>query len=453
MPYTVEETGPHSRTAQVTVPVEEYKRRFNKALRQLSKRVKLSGFRKGKIPLSVMRRQYGESVQRDIIEELLRAHVDEVLQEGAERVIYLGQPEITRLPSDEEPMEFTIDYELRPEVDPIGYLGLEVGKPTPQVDGEAIDARIEELRQEHATLEPIPLRTTIRQGDIVELDFEALGDDPALEELQGEAVQIEVGSDQSIEGIEEALEGAEFGAHLTTTIQLAEDFPIEELQGRDVELDLWVRSVKKRQLPEVDDEFAVDTGLGQTLIELRSNLRDELRHELEHQARHIAEDNLVEKLLEQNEFELPEQFVQEQIERQLASQFQQMTGQQIDPRMLRGEEFAEMREGNRDQVIKGIKSEFLLMAIAEKEELQVTEQDLQEYFEHQAQHAGVPVKVFESYARQDDQRLQQAAGSALLEKTLTHLLEQASFVESEWPEQAAPEAAGLSEPEVGDEEE
>ncbi len=449
MPYELEETGELSRMAHVTVPVSEYQKHFNKALRQLSKRVKISGFRKGKIPMSVMRQRYGNQVMQDVIETLLRTHVDEVLEDGG-RIIHMEQPEVTQLPNDKQPMTFNLEYEIRPEIDPIGYMGLEVGKPTVEIENDAVDARIEELREEYATLQPIALRTEIREGDIVELDFHALGDDPALEQLQGEGVQIEVGAGQSLPGIEEALEGAEFNAMITTTVQLGDEFPVDELKDRDVELQLNIKSVKKRVLPTVDDEFAVDTGVGDTLIELRSNIRKELAEERGQDARHIAEDNLVDKLLEQNDFPLPEKFLTQQVDQTIQQQFQQMMGQQIDLNMLRGSEaFDEMRETLRPDVARKLRSEFLLLSIAEKEDYQVTDEDLKEYCAHQAQYMGTDADTFERWLRSDQNRLQQAAASALLEKTLTQLLGEATIVETEWPEED--EEVGL-EPEAPAEE-
>jgi trigger factor len=434
MPYQVEETGTYSRKVQVTVPAEDYQQEMNKTLRKLSKRVKISGFRKGKIPLSVMRRHYGEQVRGDVIEQLLRDNIDQVL-EDQDKVIYLGQPSISALPQGQSPLEFSVDVELRPSVDPVGYMGLEVERPKVEVTDEQVDERLEALREQFATLEPIALREEVKEGDIVELDFRAVGDEPALEQLSGDDVQIEVGANQSLPGIEEALVGAAFGSTVTTTIQLPEDFPIAELADQDVQLEIKIKSVKKRVLPEVDDEFAADTGKGQTLIELRANIREEIVQGLAHQAQHLAEDSLVERLLEQNPVELPPLFVLEQIDNRIAQQFQQMTGQQIDPRMIAGNEsFDGMREDLRENTETQLKSEFLLMAIAEKEGIQVNDADLTAFFEHQSMHMEVDAKTLERFYRQDQSRLQQAAGSALLEKTLGILLAEAKIVDVEWPE-------------------
>lgn len=434
MPYQVEETGALSRLAKVVVPAEDFRRDFNKALKSLSSRVKLSGFRKGKIPLSVMKRNYGQSVMPDVVDGLLRSHIDTILNE-AERVIYLGRAEVSQLPSDSKPMEFSVEFELRPEIDPIGYMGVEVERPSTAVSDEEVDEQLEALRTQHATLDPIEGRETIESGDVVEFDYKALGEGEELEQFNAENVQVEVGAGEALPGIEAALEGAAFGATVTATVQLGEGFPIESLRDTDVELELAIKSVKKRNLPELDDEFAVDTGMGETLAELRESVRGQIEAAKAHTARHVAEENLVEALLASNTFELPPKFVAEQVDGALEEQRQRAatSGQPFD------------EEAARERRVEQIRAEFLLMSIAEAEELKVEDADLKDYFAHQAQHAGVPVEMFERYMRQDGDRLRQAAASALLEKTLTHLIDKASIVETEWPTDEGGEDAASEE--------
>ncbi len=440
MAYQIEEVGTLGRRADVEVPAERFNRSYTGALRKLSKRVRLPGFRKGKIPLSVMKRNYGPNVMQDVIEELLRENIDAIVA-SAERVIYLAQPNVTQLPSESEPMKFSVEFELRPDLDPVGYMGMDVERPSVEVDDAKVDEQIERLREQNGVLVPIEDRKKIEEGDTVTLDFKALGDDdPALEEMQGNDVVIKVGAGQAMAGIEDALKGAEFDSTVTTKVELDANFPVESLQGKEVELEIVIKEVKASQLPELDDEFAKDLGLGETLDELKAKVTEDLAHQLEHDARHIAEENLVGKLIESTPFELPPQFVEEQIDRSLAADFQRMTGQQVDPSILRGEQFNAMRDQARESVERQIKSEFLLMAIANKESLKVNDEDLRAYCVHRAQHMqGVDAGMYERFIRQDQQRLQQAAAEALLEKTLSHLLSEAKIVEGAWPGDEASE--------------
>lgn len=441
MPYELEETGALERVASVTVPSETFRRSYNKALKQLSKRVRIPGFRKGKIPLSVMKRNYGDAVIRDVIEEIVDEQIKSLLDD-VDGVIFLGQPQVTSIPAGDEDMHFTVDFELRPSIDPIGYMGVEVGKPAVEIDDEAVDERIEALRKEHATLQPIAIREEIAEGDSVTLDFKALGDDEELDQLAGEGVTVVVGSGQALPGIEDALIGQAFDAVINTTIQIEDNFPIESLRDRDVELELVVKSVKKEVLPEVDDEFALDTGMGKTLIEMRTNIREELAEDLNARANGIARDNLLDALIAQNDFELPPKFLEQQTRQAVQMQLEQLMQQGIDFRQL-GINPEDMVGNMKDSQAKQIKRDFLLMAIADTEDVEVEQDDVNAAISREAAGYNVDDNTYRNFLQSDRDRYMQFVGSVRLEKTIDLLLSEASFVDVDWPEDApALEAAG-----------
>ncbi len=437
MPYEVEETGNLTRTAQVTVPAEEYNQRVNAALKELSKSVKVRGFRKGKVPLGVMKKRYGASVQQDVIEDLVRSKVNEILSDSEQPVIHVGQPSVDSTPEDEGGLQFSVDFELRPEIDPIGYLGLQLEREAAEVSGEDIDERLESMRHQYATLEPIAFRTTIEEGDVVTFDYHAVDaeESEALQGIEGENAQIEIGQGQSIAGLEEGLIGKDFDSTFTVEVTPDEGFPVEELRGETFELEVTVTSVKRQVLPELDDEFAKDTGEAETLLELRANVREELEEELEHQAMHEVEDQLLDKLVEQNQFELPPQFVDEQVKHERNQRYQmlqQFAQQGMSPEAL-GIDIDEFTGGEalKQDVEDRVRADFLLMAIAEKEGLELEEEDLLSYIQHRAQHSGMPPQQFMSYLLQDQEQLRQANMMALLEKTKRFLIDKAEFEEVE----------------------
>lgn len=431
MPYNVEETGQLSRKAEVVVPRDEYQKNVETELRKLSGRVKVRGFRKGKIPMGVLKQRYGDAVQRDVVDALVNRYVDEILQKE-EDVLFVSRPEVTKFDEDGVGLEFRVEFEIRPPIDPIGYLGVSVEKPRVEVESDAIDKELESLRKQFATLEPIPLRQTIKEGDVVTFDFAAVSDDPELAEFKGEDAQLTIGEGTAMPGIEDALIGAKFDATVRTKITPDENFPIESAQGKEIELDITIKSVKQRVLPELDDDFARDTGEAETLLELRQKIRESLAHNKEHEAGHLAEGNLIERLLDQNDFEIPPLFLRQQIDNNIRRQLNQLAQQGINPDEL-GLDLDKIREDLREETEEQIKAEFLLMAIAEKEKLEVGEQDLQNFFMHQAMHSGVTPEQLVRWYRQDRSRMQQAAGSALLEKTVNYLLEEADIKEVDWP--------------------
>lgn len=430
MPYELQQTGELTQTAAVTVPGKAFQKEVNKALQQLSGRVKVPGFRKGHIPLQVMQQRYGDSVTRDVIESLVQKHVDEILQEF-NNVLYLETPRVTELPGkDSGEMKFSFTFELSPQVDPVGYLGVEIKRPRVDVSAEDIDKTVAELQERLATLEPIALRTTIATGDVVTLDFQALGDDERLADLRGNDVQVEVGQGMALPGIEQALEGAAFDAVLQTEVIPGDAFPIEEYRQQPLQVKLTVKNVQRRVRPELTDDFAKSTAQGATMLELRANIRKRLAEQREHQAEHVASDSLMERLLEANSIALPERFVEQQVHEAAQRQVSMFERQGVSIEQL-GIDIEAIKADMRESVITNIKSDFLLSAIARKEELKVEEGDLQAYFEHRALHMGVTARQLESYIRQDADGLRHAFAEALLEKTRRHLIAQATVVETE----------------------
>ena len=417
MPYEVEETGNLTRTAQVTVEPEEYKSRVNDALRELSKDVNIRGFRKGKVPLSVMKKRYGAQVQQDVVEDLVRDKLNEIVSESEEAIIHVGQPDLASTPEDDEGLQFSVEFEIRPDIDPIGYLGLELERSTSEVTSEEIDQRLEAMRHEYAALEPIAFRDTIEEGDVVTFDYKAIGDREELEGIEGENAQIEVGEGQAISGLDEGLIGVDFDSTVTVDVTPEEHFPVEELVGETFELEVDIKSVKKQVLPELDDDFAKDTGDAETLLELRGQIREELEEEREHEAMHAAEDELVEKLLEQNPFELPPRFVEEQVNRERNQRLQmleQFTQQGMSPEQLGIDMDDFTGDEVQGDVEDRIRADFLFLAIAEKEGLELEEDDLRSYIEHRARHSRVSPQQLMMQMMQDQEQLRQTPNGAVI---------------------------------------
>lgn len=433
MPYEVEESGSLTRTASVTIPNDEYQTNVDKALRKLAGRVKIRGFRKGKVPLTVLRQKYGDSVQQDVIQEIVNRYVDEIVK-GAENVLFVDQPRVTKFQENGVGLEFEVAFEVRPDVDPIGYLGLAVEKPKIEIENDDVDAELEGMRRQFSSLEPIELRTAIAEGDVVTFDFEALGrdEDEDLADFEGTDAQITIGEANALPGMEDALLGQAFDATVVATVEPADNYQIEKLRGKKFDVQITVKSVKARVLPELDDDFAADTGEAQTLLELRQKVKEQLAHQQEHSAGHYAENDLMERLLDQNDFDLPPLFVRQQIDNKINQQLRQLTQQGMDLKNL-NLDVDKIREDLREETEDQLRAEFLLLAIAEKEQLQINDEDMEAFFQHQSMHMNAPADQIKRFYQQDRNRWQQAAGSALLEKTVNFLLEKADIKEIEWP--------------------
>ena len=446
MGYDLEETGDLTRKATITVSGQEFRSEEDEALQNLRGEVDIEGFRKGKVPLNVVRSRYGEKVRGEIVEQFVQERLQEVLEDYSDRLLNLEQPEVLDVPDaeGEGDLKFAVEFEVRPDLDPVGYLGFEVEKPEPEIDNDEVDEQLEQLREEHARLEPIELRSTIREDDVVTFDFEPVDDRRELQDFTGEDVEAEVGEGEVLPGIEEALEGADIGGHTVAEIEADDRFPIEELRGETIELNINIKSAKQKILPELNDEFAKDTGEARTLLDLRSQVREQLEEGQEHRARHVAEENLLDKLIEQNKFDVPPQFLEEQVESELERRTEMYQQQGLDLEEA-GIDPEALKDDLRGEVEQSLKTEFILLAIAEKEELEVEEHDLDEFFEHQARHdERVSAQELKRQMQQDEERWEGVKYQVLMEKTKSYLLDEAEFVEGEWPEQAQPGMPGAA---------
>src|SRR5690554_3167239 len=437
MPYEVEETGNLTRLVTVTVPADERKSRVNKELKKLAKTVKIRGFRKGAVPFGEVKKRYGFEVDRDIVENLVRENLNKIVEESEQTVLHLGSPEFGDAAADDEgDITFTVDVEVRGDVDPVGYLGLKLQKEKIEITSEDVDARLEQLRDRYATLEPIAFRETIAEGDVVTFDYEAQGADenPELANFKGQGGQLEIGVEGSaISGLQEGLVGLAFDATKVIEVSPDENFGIPSLAGEKIALEVTVTEVKHKVLPELDDEFAKDTGQGETLLELRAKLREELEKGQEHDAMHALQSQVLEKLIEQNAIELPPKFVQEQLDNernQRLRALQQAIQQGMNPASLGIdlETYADP-EAFRPDVERGICVDFLLSSIFEKEELKLEEADLMATIEHQAMHQRVQPQQLLQQLLQDENGMAQIQHMAMLEKTRIFLVEKGEIEE------------------------
>lgn len=432
MAFEVEQTNDVVRTASVHINYQAYEAGVTRALRKLANRAKIRGFRKGKIPLNVLRQHYGQSVQSEVIEDLLRTSIDEIISE-LKTVLFVSEPQITSLPIAGDDFRFMVEVEVRPDIDPIGYKGIRIDRPAIVVDEADIDKELKLLRREHAKTSPSPIegRNNIQKGDLVTFSFAAESDDPDLAYFRGEEAQVRVGDGLAMAGVEEALEGATFDAELVVHVTADDTFSVKDLRGRSFPVKINVQMVEAQALPELDDQFAKDTGEAETIEELRNLIRESLARSQEHDARHFAEDQLVGALLANHSFDLPPRYFELQLEdavRQQLGQMGQMDEQQVQ--ML----VPAMKESLRDKCEQEIRTEFIMLAIADKEGITVDNDDLRETIEHQAQHMGVEPLALLRYLNSDKDALYRMMTTARLEKTMAWIIDHATVSEISWEE-------------------
>lgn len=429
MAHQVEVTSETTRKASVEIPRSDYEAGVNRALRKLSNRVKLRGFRKGKIPLNVMKQHYGQAVQSDVLDELLNKSIQTVMEDLKE-VIYVDQPNIQSLPiGGNDDFKFTVELEVRPNIDPIGYKGIEVERPAITIGDEEVNLELMAIRRQQGVSTPIEGRDTIQEGDLVTFDFKALADDEELQDFQGENAEVRIGDSVAMPGIEEALTGAKFDATVVANVKTDDKFRVESLRNKTFDVEITVKKVVAQTLHDLNDELAKKVKMGETVDELKANIRERLEDRLAHDARHHAEEDLLDKLLEQNAFDLPPRFLDQDLMQTVKRQLQQF--QNMDEQIL-NQLAMSMKETVRYERERALKSDFLIHAIADKEEIKVENEDLQKTIEHQAMHMNATPTQLMNFLRQNQDALRQMMSTARVEKTVTWLVENATIVDISW---------------------
>ena len=375
MKSTVEKLSPTRVRINVEVPFAELEPDIDKAFKQLAKQIRLPGFRPGKAPRKLLEARVGRgAVLEQVVNDALPVRYSQAIT--SESLQPIGQPEIevTKLEDNEE-LVFTAEVDVRPEIDLPDLSTVKIVVDPISVTDEDIDAEVEALQKRFGTLTGVD--RAAEDGDFVSIDLSATVDGKDVPEAQTEGLSHEIGSGQLIDGLDEAIIGLKEGESKTFTTKLVAG----EHAGQDAEVTVTVKSVKVRELPELDDEFAQLASEFDTIDELRADLREKVTRVKTVQQAEAIRDKAIEVLLEQTEVPLPEAVVQAQVDDALHNAIhgldhdEERFAEQLKEQGSSREEFD---ADNRANAEKAIKTQLLMDAIADKLEIQVGQNDLTE---------------------------------------------------------------------------
>jgi trigger factor len=424
MPETVTTTVtelPESRVrVEAQVAAEEVERRIQQAARELGRQMRVPGFRKGKVPATVVIRRLGREA---VLDEALRSslggwYADAIDEAG---IAPVGDPDLDvpkELPGQGEPLQFSIEIGVRPAAKLGQYKGLEVGRREPHVEDAQIDEEIERLRDRLAALETV--ERPAENGDYVVIDYLGTVDGEPFPGGEGRDQLLELGSGRLVPGFEGQLIGASAGEERTVTITFPEDYPATELAGREAQFAVTVSEVKEKRLPELDDEFASEAAGFDTLGELREDIAERLRGLDERAIEREFEDAVVEAAVAEAEVEVPEALVHARAHELLEDTFAMLARQGISKE-------AYMQISDRDEetlaheaepeAAAALKREAVLAAVVEAEGIEPTDDEVRDALAPSAERQGTTVeKLFErlrSSARMDRIRNEVAIRQAI----------------------------------------
>ncbi|MFN3001912.1 trigger factor [Mycolicibacterium wolinskyi] len=375
MKSTVEQLSPTRVRINVEVPFTELEPDFDRAFKELAKQVRLPGFRPGKAPRKLLEARIGRgAVLEQVVNDALPSRYSEAV--STQDVKPLGQPEIeiTKLEDNEE-LVFTAEVDVRPEITLPDLEALKITVDPIEVTDEEVDTELQNLRARFGTLTGV--ERGAQDGDFVSIDLSATVDGKEVPEAATEGLSHEVGSGQLIEGLDDAIKGLKAGESKVFTTKLAAG----EYAGQDAEVTVTVKSVKERELPEPDDEFAQLASEFDTIEELKNNLVDQVRRVKSVQQAEQIRDKAIEALLEQTEVPLPEKIVQAQVDETLHNAIHGLDHDEdkfAEQLTEQGSSREEFDTDNRSNAEKAVKTQLLMDAVADKLDIQVGQNDLTE---------------------------------------------------------------------------
>jgi len=401
------------REISVEIPADVVTKQQETLVQQYSKQARIPGFRKGKVPASMVRNKFSGEITSEVVEKLVPQYFKEgVLKAGFRPV---SQPHIYGLEyTPGEPMKFKAAFEVLPEFELSDYKETKVAKPQINVTDEEVDAEVKQLQERQASYDPIDDERGAKKGEFVQVSFEATpksgadaeteskqegsaegaeGAQKPVQPVQMDEVLVEIGGENTIPEFTKHLSGAKAGEERNFDVSYADDFYDKRLAGQVFSYKVKVNALKKKTVPELNDEFAQELSPElKTFDDLKKLIRDNMEAERRHKLEHEAKDQLVEELLAKNDFSVPRSMVEHQIELRLERGLRALAAQGMKTEDMRHMDFARLRAGQLDAAIKEVKASVLLAKIAIAEKIQVTDEDLDQEIAAMAQQMKQPVE-------------------------------------------------------------
>ena len=364
----------------IEVPTEELEKAVEKVYQSQKKNISIPGFRKGKVPRTMVEKMYGAEVfYQDAANEIIPDAYEAALKEVEEEIVSMPEVDVVQMKKG-EPFIFTAEVALKPEVKLGQYKGVEVDKIDVTVSDEEVEAEIEKEREKNARTVEVTDRA-VKDGDTVSLDFEGFVDGAAFEGGKGENYPLTIGSGAFIPGFEEQLVGTEIGADVEVNVTFPEDYQADNLAGKAAVFKCKVNEIKEKLLPEVDDEFASEVSAFDTLEAYKADLKQNLEDKKFKEAKSAKTDAVIDAIIASSEMDIPEAMIKTE-QRQMLNDFaqrMQMQGLSMEQYFQFTGTTADMlMEQSKPQAEQRIKTSLVIDAIVAAENIEATEEEFAE---------------------------------------------------------------------------
>jgi trigger factor len=421
MQVSVETTTGLERRMTVGVPASDVDNSVTQKLKETARRVRIDGFRPGKVPVSVVKQRYGDGIRAEVLEEVVRSQYVQALTQ--EKIVPAGSPsiEFTKDVAGED-VEFVATFEVFPEVELAGFDGFEFERSKAEITDADVEKMLENLQKQRAN--HVTVERAAKDGDRVKVDFAGKIDGEVFDGGTAEGQFVTLGSGQMIPGFESGIEGMSAGEEKAIDVTFPEDYGNKELAGKAAVFDITVHEVSEAELPEMNEEFfsafgAEGKDVDSFKVEVRQNMERESRTALEGKLKN----SVIDKLVEVNEFDVPKALVQEEIQRLKQQAVQQFGGDaQMDPNSLPDELFTEQGQ-------RRVKVGLIMNEVISKAEIEADEEAVKSYIADQASVYQDPQQVIDYY-NTNPEMLNQVKAVVVENSAVDHILENSKVVDA-----------------------
>lgn len=375
------------REIQVEIPAEVVANQTETIVRKYTKMARVPGFRRGKVPAGLIRQRFADDVNSEVVEALVPEYFR---QETEKQQLHpVSQPRVTDLHLHEgEPLRFKATFEVLPEIEVSGYNEIRPEHKDTSVSDEELENTLKGIQEQHASYNAVSEERPLADGDFAQVSFEgvpkpeapaegASEQDKQQQPVKVDEVLVEIGATNTVKEFSENLRGAKVGETKSFEVTYPEDFSDQRLAGKVLTYTVTVNGIKSKQMPELNDDFAKQVGEFETLEALKTRIRDGIKAEKEHQAEHEAKEKIVDELVKLTDFPVPESLVDRQIDLRLDRGLRALAAQGMRAEDLKRMDFNRLRAGQHDQAVREVKASLILDKIADLENLQVSDEEVE----------------------------------------------------------------------------
>ncbi|MGC8758516.1 MAG: trigger factor [Bryobacteraceae bacterium] len=411
---------------EVTIPADAMAAEIEKVTEKVRSQARIQGFRPGKAPASIIRARYGSEIRQEALENLIPKYLEEACERENLRVV--SRPTIKDLHFHEgEAVHFRAEFEVAPEIELKDVRGLKVAYAEPVVTEEEVEERLNQIRESRAEFVNIDPRP-VEDGDHCLVSLETIAGVEG-EPLRQDDINIEVGGKDTFEEFSNALRGAVPGDVREAEVTYPENYAVERLAGRTVRFRITLKQIRRKELPELNDEFARDLGDFQSIDEVREEIRKAIFREKDYEAQVKAKNDLVDQIVAMHDFPVPEAYIDDRIEHMLDGQLRSMQAQGVDISKIRID-WEKLKQNQYEQAKHDVKAALLLGRIAARENIHATEEEIDQEVQRIARQRREPVAAVRLKLEKEG-GLQTIVNRIITDKTLKFLFDHAVKVPPE----------------------